>query len=248
MIRAALLCACLALVRPAWAETCHAYPWSDEPRAAAALADILAVAPTLSAPLEDRKPSLCLTGQPGLTHGSYDPEARIIELSDRLDDAQLTAVLIHEIRHLDQDWRGICLSPDLSMREHARAVFALEADALAVAMLIAWELAALDGGAAFDALAAFDGTSDVAVAFREAVSETGDLSLATSEAFSAWYASDERRERYYLSACESYLSDHERRKAFPGTLKFDAGILTSICRLPSGTPYPCAEPEAALPR
>ncbi len=248
MIRAAMFC---LAATPTLADTCAPYPWSDAPRLASAsetLSYLEIFAPTLRQLTDDLRPTLCLADTPGEAHGSFDPDTRVITLAAGLDPGQTTAILLHELRHLEQNWQGACLSPDLSMRANARAVFALEADAMAITALLTWNLRGIDGGKGFDALSQMPGSADIADAFALAVGETGDLSAATAQAFAAWYGSDERTERYYVASCESYLSHREDTKRLPGTLSFNAALLANICRLPDGAPYACAEPANALPR
>lgn len=249
MLRA--LCLSVLFAAPAMAEICAPYPWTSDPRLGAPVASlemVLEAAPSLTKPVSELKPTLCLVARASEAHGAFQPETATISLYNGLSPGETTAILIHELRHLDQTARDVCLSPDLAMREHARAVFALEADAMAVTMLIAWELRGTDGGAAFDALRSMSGSADIAATFAQTITETGDSALATADAFTAWYASETRRESYYISSCEAYLSEREDSKRLPGSLSFDATILTRMCRLPTGETYPCREPENALPR
>ena len=249
MLRA--LCLFVLHAAPAMADICAPYPWTSDPRLgapAASLDMVLDAVPSLARPVAELKPTLCLVTRASEAHGTYQPETATISVHDGLSPGETTAILIHELRHLDQSARGICLSPDLAMRDHARAVFALEADAMAVTMLIAWELRETDGGAAFAALRSLPGSADIAATFARTMAETGDSALATADAFTAWYASDTRREKYYVSSCEAYLSEREDSKRLPGGLSFDATILTRMCQLPTGETYPCREPDDALPR
>ena len=239
------------IASPALADTCTAYPWTDvsafnEP--AAALALILETAPSLALPLAETAPTLCLNTGPSETHGSFSPDTNTISIAGDLGHGATTIVLIHELRHLDQSWRGICLSPDLSMRANARAVFSLEADAMAITALISWQMREIDDGTTFAALTSMQETSDIAAVFADTMSATSDVAQATAAAFAAWYTSDARRERYYISTCEAYLSQLEAKKRLPGKLAFDPLTLAGVCRLPSGESYPCIEPENALSR
>ena len=100
----------------------------------------------------------------------------------------------------------------------------------------------------FAALRTAPETADIAAAFESEILKSDDPALATAAAFDAWYGSEIRRERYYVSTCMDYLDRIERDAQFPGTAKLTAGFLTRICNLPDGSTYPCDEPEAPLPR
>lgn len=245
MIRAALFC--LAAL-PAQAQTCLPYPWSEAATAAETLDLLDLTAPSLKSAADSLQPTLCLTDTQTDAHGTYDPDTQKITLKAALTPGQTAAILIHELRHLDQNRTGSCLPPDLTMRAHARATFALEADAMAITALVTWSLRDLDDGRAFAAFADLPTSADIAEEFATTVSATGDLAAATSAAFTAWYDAPERVERYYVDICETYLSRQETLKSLSGTRPFDPGLLTEICLLPDGNSYPCAEPENALPR
>ncbi|MGB8624187.1 MAG: DUF6782 family putative metallopeptidase, partial [Paracoccaceae bacterium] len=85
--------------------------------------------------------------------------------------------------------------------------------------------------------------SDIAAAFAAEMAATGDAPRATAAAFAQWYASDWRRENYYLAACSDYLDQQDRSKALPRYRLLSEDFLDTLCRLPDGTAYPCAEPE-----
>ena len=74
--------------------------------------------------------------------------------------------------------------------------------------------------------------------------ETGDGPLATTAAFYQWYASPERRERYYRAACSDYLDRQDRSHLIPRYQAIGAEFFESLCRMPDGGVYSCADPEA----
>ena len=134
------------------------------------------------------------------------------------------------------------------MRENARAMFALEADAMAVTHLIAWSSLERGSTDLFDTLRSSIETADIAAAFETSITETNDPALATAAAFDAWYASDARRERYYISTCMAYLDRKEAEGSLAGTAPLTTDFLTHICNLPDQTSYPCSEPDNPIPR
>ena len=235
----------------AQAETCIEWPWTDDglpPAIAMAAEAVLEASPALSEVAGSEKPPLCVTEGPAEAHGTFDRESKAISLASGLTAGEASVILIHELRHLEQATREVCPSPDLSMRDYARAVFALEADAMAVAALVTWRMRDVDGGSAIDAFSALEFSADIAAAFEAEMSRSGDDIQAAAAAFAAWYGSEDRRERYYVSTCEAYLADREDRKVTNGALSLDPASLRDLCVLPDGRPYPCEEPAQPLPR
>lgn len=242
----------LLLAPGAQAAVCldHPYDAPGQPLAADIAAVRAALAPfdNLLATLDTVRPRICASDDPSETLGTFGVEDNEITVDAALTQPKRVAVLLHEIRHLDQWLRGICPATTLSMRENARAVFALEADAMAVTHLIAWASLESDRPAIFDTLRTSAETGDIALAFEAAMSATRDPAMATAAAFDAWYASDARRERYYVSTCMSYLDRKESENAIAGTAPLSADFLSHVCHLPDQTSYPCEEPEQPIPR
>ena len=155
-------------------------------------------------------------------------------------------VLLHEIRHLDQLRLGACPSDDLAMEEYARATFALEADASAISLLIAWDLKERGDPGVWSALSAWDSQSDIAARFAGEMATSGDAEIAVSTAFDQWYASDLRREQYYIMTCSAYLDRQDASKALPQYQLLPGDFYAGLCRLPDGRDYPCSEPADPL--
>lgn len=229
-------------------DACYIWPYEDTPPPLAEAVVHLDNIPATAKVVETYKPVLCQTRDSIEALGTFDPETGIIVLSDGLSPAEATAILIHEIRHLDQSLPESCLAPNLTMQDWTRAIFALEADAMAITMLSAWLLAEAGSPDIWEAVSDMPETQDIAEGFKTVISETGDPAQATAAAFTAWYGSDARREEYYVSVCEGYLSTQEREKRLPGYLPLADDFLSSICKLPSGGFYPCSEPDNPLPR
>lgn len=252
MFRAVFLTGILLATPLQASKICSDWPYENaDPALAGLLAtldEVHALVPSLVRAVDAIAPRICLDAGPNEAHGSYAPETSVINIQADLTPDARAAVLLHELRHLDQGWRGICFSPELTMRDYTRAVFALEADAMAVAVLAAWDLSEKGTPGPWQALNSLPESSDIAAAFAAEMAATGDVSMATAAAFDAWYGSDERRERYYVATCESYLSAQERSKRLPMYQTLGQSFLADICRLPDGGTYPCEEPEAALPR
>lgn len=211
----------------------------------ARLRDAAAAYPSLAAALEARGPEICLDPRSVGARGHFDLASNVIAINRNLDPSEALAILIHEVRHLDQIGRGICPSDGLAMEEVARATFAMEADANAVLAHVAWELRAAGDGSVWEAFLGFEHYQDIGPAYA-AVRETGgSVAHALGAAFEQWYASDWRRERYYVASCSDYLDRADDTHSLPQYGMIDDDFLARLCRSPDGSAYDCAPPEAS---
>ena len=199
--------------------------------------------PSLDAILQEGGPSICLSDKLFSEHAYYDFETSQIVVSAKLTGAKSLAVLLHELRHADQFRVGACPGAGLSMQENARAVFAMEADANAVVLLVAWKHKANGDSALWDSLASWDNVADIAQRFAGVMSTSSDPADAAAAAFEQWYVSDTRREAYYTSSCMDYLDRNERRHALPSYQTVPPAFFETLCHMPDGEAYPCDEPE-----
>ena len=224
-------------------------PRSDGQRQIRALAMWLTSAlqafPGLVELLRGDGPDLCLAEELFGIQGYYEPEAHRIVIRSGIGVPLRRAVAIHELRHLQQSRIGICPDPGLSMDATARLVLAMEADASAVSLAIAWQLRAAGDASVWEALAAWPSHEAMAEVFRAEAEASGDIGLATARAFTAWYATESLRETYYVAACSAYLDRQDRTHALPRYGSIDDAFLDRLCRLPGGPRYPCAEPADA---
>lgn len=233
---------------------CLSQPWQAAPGSALPeteerLAGIIAEARSALAPsgsilrsLQDTAPRIC-TGPPVIgAHGYFDPDGNRIWLSTALPRPMAVAVLLHELRHMDQFQSGACPSPQMSMETTARVSLAMEADAAAMAMLLTWRLAEAGDPAPFAAISNWAHHGDIAEAFAAAKAAGASDAAATSAAFAQWYVSDWRRESYYIAACSDYLDTQDRTHALPGTAALAEDFFTGLCRLETGAPYVCDAP------
>ncbi len=199
--------------------------------------------PSLGQAFASRLPALCLSGRMDNAHAYLDVPRNRIVISRSLSKDMQTAVMLHELRHLDQIFTGSCPSDDLAMKEYARAVFAMEADASAISLLVAWDMKESGNGAAWSALSSWPSQSDIAERFADEMAISGDIALATEAAFTQWYASDDRIRRYYFASCSDYLDRQDADHALPRYQLIGADFLQQLCRLPDGTRYRCNLPE-----
>lgn len=214
----------------------------------AALRTALRDFPALLEVLDSRRPTLCLSDGLVEARAYYEPETNRIVFAPDMGSGLTLAMLVHELRHLYQFAGGFCPSDSLAMKEYARAVFAMEADANVVSLLVAWHLRSGGDSRMWHALATWPMTADIALRFEENMTATGNVPAAAAAGFDQWYASELRREKYYIAACSDYLERGERAHALPSYHFLAPDFLTRLCLMPDGSPYPCVEAEGALER
>lgn len=202
--------------------------------------EALRLFPSLERTFLEQAPELCLSDRMDNALAYLDVPANRIVLSRALAPEMTVAVLLHELRHLEQIATGICPTDSLAMREYAFASFAMEADASAISLLVAWSMKEKGNAGPWTALSTWATQADIAETFRTEISASGDAVRAVAAAFDQWFASEDRRTRYYIAACSDYLDRQDTTHALPRYALMPESFLTRLCRLPDGTPYPCA--------
>lgn len=199
--------------------------------------------PSFLETLENKSSSLCLSDQMNNALAFLDIDKNQIVMEQALPRAMQIGVLLHELRHLWQFSRGSCPSDDLAMKEYAYATFAIEADASAISLLVAWDIKEHGDDSVWNALSSWPLQTDIASSFAEIMHETGDVGLAATSAFYQWYASDDRQEMYYAAACMDYLDRQDAGHIIPRYKVLDPGFFERLCRLPDGSAYHCSAPQ-----
>ena len=226
-------------------------PTSDAQHKLAALLDRMQPVfdgfPSLAEAWDSAAPPLCIEDRGIAARGYLETTSPRIVLRDGLPPGAQALILVHELRHLEQWTRGICLQNGLTMEATARAAFVLEADAAAVTALIAWAEAEAGRDDLWTALQGMPLFADIGATFADRMTAGASVAEATAAAFDAWYADDNRREAYYRAVCSDYLDRLDASKRLAGTAELPKDYLDGVCRLPSGGGYSCAEPEK-LPR
>lgn len=208
------------------------------------LADCAAAAPDFFTEFAARPPRLCLDDSPLAPRGAYEPAQHRIVLNANLDPGARLLVALHEIRHLSQMSRGLCPSPQMSRNAYVEATLALEADAMANAIAVAWELAQKGRDAAWHAAREMGQYGDIAAAFSDATEGPGEpLSSAVSAAYAQWFASPWRVDTYRNAACLSQLDQRDAQHLLPLYAPLPETFFERLCRLPDGTAYDCAAPR-----
>lgn len=243
LLAAALLAAGSAA---GFAQTCAAPPYADAPPELSALVQRLTVAldgfPSLQAALSDQGPSLCLEDGLVEEQGYFEPTTNRIVLNQGLDQDFQLAILIHEIRHLEQYGRGSCPTISYRMSDYVRARLALEADAAAVGVYVAWAMGQAGDPGPWEKLKTWPTHDDLVARFAAEIAAGADEVAATSATFAQWFDRDDRREIYTFAICSNYLDALDREKVSNGEATLPEGYAASLCILPDGRPYGCTLP------
>lgn len=226
---------------------CLAPPYDDAGGELSELADLLteslAPHPSLAAALVAQAPSLCLDDSLFLEQGYYEPRTNRIVLRSGLDPDFQLAVLVHEIRHLEQFGRDVCPTTGITLSDYIRSRLALEADAAAIGVYVAWTLREAGRPGPWDKLQSWPTHEDLVTRFAAEMAAGADAVAATSATFAQWFESRERREIYAFAICSNYLDalDLEKRPA-SGWERLADDYAARLCVMPDGRPYDCVLP------
>lgn len=227
-------------------QTCDQHPYADATGALSELSDrldrTLVTYPSLAQALAQQAPTLCLDDGLVEEQGYFEPRTNRIVLNSRLSQDFQLAILIHEIRHLEQFDRGYCPTIADRLTDYIRARLALEADASAIGVYVAWKLREGGEPGLWDSLASWPTHDDLVSRFASEIAAGADEVAATSATFAQWYQRADRREIYTLAICSNYLDALDREKVEPGAKTVPPDLATRLCHMPDGRPYDCTLP------
>lgn len=227
-------------------EVCLAAPYSggtgEIAKLAALLTEALSPHPSLARALMTQAPDLCLDDAVYEEQGYFEPGANRIVLRAGLDADLQLAVLIHEVRHLDQFGRGVCPSTTLNLSEYMRSRLALEADAAAIGVYVAWTLRESGTPGPLEQLRSWPTHQDLVARFTQEMATSGDEVAATAATFAQWFQNPDRRAMYAFAICSNYIDALDRQKVEPGGQMLPDDLAARICVLPDGRRYDCVLP------
>lgn len=242
----ALALACLVPAPALAFQTCveHPYTTATGPlhALAARLEQTLAPYPSLATAFAAKAPRLCLNDTLVEEQGFFEPRTNRIVVNAGLEQDFQLAILVHEARHLEQYGRDNCPTIALKMDDYIRARLALEADAAAIAVLVAWNLRQGGDPGLWNALATWPTHDDLTGRFARKIAEGAGDVAAVSATFVQWFEDDERREIYRFAICSNYLDAIDREAAPDGKDSLPADFTLQLCVLPDGRPYHCTLP------
>jgi hypothetical protein len=203
----------------------------------------LAPHPSLAAALEKQAPTFCLDDSLYSEQGYYEPETNRIVLRSGLGPDFQLAILVHEIRHLEQFGRDVCPTIGTTLTDYIRSRLALEADAAAIGVYVAWTLREAGRPGPWDRLQSWPTHDDLVGRFAAEIANGADEVQATAATFAQWFESRERREIYAFAICSNYLDALDREKVpASGWQKLPDDYAERLCVMPDGRPYDCALP------
>jgi len=186
------------------------------------------------------KSALCIYYSASSDKGFFNTDYNVLALWGAFPDDDVALVAIHELRHLDQDVRGIRRGTDHSIAEEVRKTYAMEADAQAFATLYAWKLKELGRPQVWRALVKLEHYNEIAEAFEATMKLAGDELASTRAAFQQWYRIPWLTKGYYQGALMGYLDAMDKFR-IPESSKqiLPKDYFSQLCVLPDGRNYGC---------
>lgn len=228
------------------AETCSISPYTEATGELSHLVQrltrTLAPYPAMARALVEEAPTLCLNDSLVEEQGYFEPKTNRIVLNSTLTEDFQLAILIHEVRHLEQYGRGVCPTISYRFNDYVRARLALEADASTVGIYIAWQLRAAGEPGPWETLASWPSHEDLVARFAAEIAAGADEVTATSATFEQWFEVADRREMYTFAICSNYLDALDREKVVAGEARLPDDYAAQLCVLPDGRPYDCTLP------
>lgn len=206
------------------------------------LADSLAAFPSLAEALVEQAPTLCLDDSLYEELGYYEPKTNRIVLRAGLDQGFQLAILVHEIRHLEQYGRDICPTPAMVVSDYIRSRLALEADAAAIGVYVAWKLREAGTPGPWESLRGWQTHEDLVTRFATEIEKGRDEVAATAATYAQWFEGRERLDIYGFAICSNYLDALDRDNLLPGKQTLPDDYADRLCVLPDGRPYDCVVP------
>lgn len=206
------------------------------------LTETLAPFASLAEALASQVPVICVDDSLYAEQAYYEPKTNRIVVRTGLDPDLELAILIHEVRHLEQYSREICPTTTMTLTDYMRSRLALEADASAVGIYVAWKLRETGVPGPWDQLQLWPTHVDLVTRFAAEIDSGANEVTATAATFAQWFESRERREIYAFAICSNYLDALDREKMLPGQMTLPADFAERLCTLPDGRPYECNLP------
>lgn len=181
----------------------------------------------------------CIDDRDDETRGYYDFKYNILGIKEHLDTFEKLIIFVHELRHISQFTRGYYNSLAYDINEIIRMNFAIEADVQAIVTLYAWRMRTIDSDEVWNALMGFEHYSDIAKEFEREFFISGNEIKATCAAFSQWYKSEWRVDKYFKCSYSWYVDMLDETKLIQKYVKFPHNFFENLCMLPCGTNYDC---------
>ncbi len=183
--------------------------------------------------------AFCIENRADGARGYYDYRYNIIAVRESLEFYQKVAIVLHELRHVEQVNRGFRQTLKYSMNEMVRMTYAVEADVQAFSVLIAWRLKDKGLLDLWDTLLTFKRYVDIAKTFEQEMLRTDDELQATRQAFRQWYNSPWRKKNYHNGCCMGYLDMLDETNLIESYELLPHNYFDKLCVFPDGRNYGC---------
>jgi hypothetical protein len=218
-------------------------PASDELRKLEAAAKLVGQSDYFNDLMRRSGVEICVEPLMTLFRGFYEPDEHVIVIAALASPEKKALILAHELRHVDQAARGFAPSIDYDMQENIRQIYALEADAEAIAVLFAWSMRSAGNPSVWHALESMEHVDDIAALFERAMLSGKGETAATRIAFAAWSRSEWRVNRYFKAVAGAYLDQLEATRSLQSYRELPRDHFERLCLMPNGESYACRPPK-----
>jgi hypothetical protein len=183
--------------------------------------------------------AFCIENRADGSRGYYDYRYNIIAVRESLGFYQKVAIVLHELRHVEQVNRGFRQTLEYSMNEMTRMTYAVEADVQAFSVLFAWRMKKKGLPDLWHTLLTFKHYADIAKSFEQEMARSDDDMRATKQAFIQWYDSAWRKKNYRTGCCMGYLDMLDETNLIESYELLPQDFFDELCVLPDGRNYGC---------
>ncbi|WP_236619949.1 DUF6782 family putative metallopeptidase [Micavibrio aeruginosavorus] len=190
----------------------------------------------------DHKTLFCTYENP-MERGFYDTGLNMMMVHDGMEFGQQALITAHELRHHVQYRMGFERSLKYSRDEYVRFTYVMEADAQALATLLAWQTRAAGDARVWDGLMSIENYRDTGVAFETAMAGKDPLDEtaqrdATAAAAIAWRNNQWLNAIYRAQSIDMYLDELDTTKKIRTYKNAPDEIYAPLCAKP-GDFYDC---------
>ncbi|WP_435641259.1 DUF6782 family putative metallopeptidase [Micavibrio aeruginosavorus] len=190
----------------------------------------------------DHKTLFCTYDNP-MERGFYDTGLNMMMVHDGMEFGQQALITAHELRHHVQYRMGFERSLKFSRDEYVRFTYVMEADAQALATLLAWQTRAAGDARVWDGLMSIENYRDTGTAFESAMigkdphDETAQRH-ATAAAAIAWRDNQWLSAMYRAQSLDMYFDELDKTKKFRVYTNKPDEMYAPLCAAP-GDFYDC---------
>ena len=191
----------------------------------------------LAQTLQNLDTPVCLDPRSGRIDGFYADTWNVVFLKEDQPMDKTLLVLFHEARHAVQKTQGIIGAITTGRADAVQLAYAVEADAVAVAALAAWQMKEAGDDSVWETMKGEQLYGDIPRVFENHMTAGGTTTSATLAAFEQWYASPIRLQAYLHQTMQSYAAARAERPDAPYHEKLPDGFFNRLGDMPDGQNY-----------